>query len=139
MILDTSAVIAILRGEPEAATFSRAIAQAFGAGAGVSISTATYLECALVAGEARAAMLDELLQDPVEVVPFTPEHLALARRAHVRFGRGSDSPARLNFGDCMSYSLAMAAGEPLLYKGEDFSRTDLVPALPAPVEDRKEL
>ena len=74
--------------------------------------------------------LDELLAlYAVRVEPFTAEHAALARAAYRDYGRGSGHPAKLNLGDCSSYALARATGEPLLFKGDDFSETDLVAAL----------
>lgn len=65
----------------------------------------------------------------VEIVPVTLDHVLLARTAYITYGRGFDSRARLNFGDCFSYALAKATGEPLLFIGDDFSYTDIIPAL----------
>lgn len=121
MILDTSAVIAILRSEPEAADERR-------------ISAVSYVEAAVVIDGARDAIasrrFDELLRAAsVNIEPVTLEQARLAREAYRDFGKGSGHRAQLNFGDCFSYALAKAAGEPLLFKGRDFSATDVTPAL----------
>jgi len=74
--------------------------------------------------------LEQLLEHlSVSVVPVTTAQARIARRAHREYGRGSGHPARLNFGDCYSYALSKDTGEPLLFKGDDFSRTDVVPAI----------
>ena len=96
------------------------------------MSAATYLELSIVMenkGGPRAGYeLDELIaQTDVEIVPVTLEQAEAARVAWRRFGKGNH-PARLNFGDCFSYALAKTAGEPLLFKGNDFSQTDIEPA-----------
>ncbi len=132
IVLDTSAVIAILAQEPEAGSFALAIERA----SGCLISAATVVEPGLVVtvryGEPGGVELDELLRGAeVETVPVTVAHAQLAREAFLRYGRGRH-PARLNFGDCFSYALAKATGLPLLFKGDDFSQTDLQPALTAP-------
>ena len=93
------------------------------------MSVANVLEASIVVecrgGDTAAHELDTLLESAeVELVPVTVEHLDEARRAWRRFGRGNH-PAALNFGDCFAYALAKATSEPLLYKGEDFSRTDI--------------
>lgn len=122
MILDTSALIAILRDEPDASGVARAIESADQ----VKISAATVLEASLVCGPARWADLDELLTSSGAVVqPVDSEAVRLAREAHARFGRGSGSAARLNFGDLFSYALAMSSQEELLYVGHDFGHTDV--------------
>lgn len=127
MILDTSAVIAIIRGEQDADPYTLALAAAGAA----KIATPTALELALVAGPDRADEVDYFLQrSRTQVVPFDGPQLAAARQAHARYGRGSGSPARLTFGDCFSYALAKVSGEPLLFKGTDFQHTDIEPALP---------
>lgn len=125
MILDSSAVVAIITDEPEARDFSEVIA----ASPSVSVSTASVLEMSIVLGPLRQTVLDDFL-DAVRanVVPVDGHQLTLARRAHITFGRGSGSPARLNYGDCFSYALAKVTGEPLLFKGEDFVHTDVVAA-----------
>jgi len=74
--------------------------------------------------------LEQLLEQlSVSVVPVTTAQARIARRAQREYGRGSGHPARLNFGDCYSYALSKDTGEPLLFKGDDFSRTDVVPAI----------
>ncbi len=93
------------------------------------MSTANFVETAMVV-EARgddsaAEELDRFIErGPIELVPVTVDHARRARQAWRRFGRGNH-PARLNFGDCFAYALAEATREPLLYKGEDFARTDV--------------
>ncbi|EJW12600.1 PilT protein domain protein [Rhodovulum sp. PH10] len=130
MILDTSALIAILKGEPDAKRFTDAIEAA----SIRRLSAATYLEVAIVAdrnGNPLIALrLDEMLREAaVTIEPVTPEQARIARQAYRDFGKGSGHPARLNFGDCFGYALARATGEPLLFKGDDFSHTDLTPAI----------
>ncbi|WP_462418434.1 type II toxin-antitoxin system VapC family toxin [Kytococcus sp. Marseille-QA3725] len=127
MIVDSSAIVAVLQGEPEAEALLRAMATA----PALSMSTATFVECAVVvdrrATAATRRRLDELFEVlGIELVPLTAEHAHLAREAYRDFGRGSGSPARLNLGDCYSYALAAQTGEPLLFVGEDFTHTDLV-------------
>lgn len=129
MVLDTSAIAAILFDEPERARFDRLIEQA---GARM-ISTATLLEATLVVegrkGVAAAGIVDRFVEAAeIERMPFTPEHLHVAQEAFRRYGRGRHA-ASLNLGDCFAYALAKATGEPLLFKGEDFARTDLAAAV----------
>lgn len=129
MIIDTSAIIAILRDEPEGPRFSEAIEAA----PLPKMSAVSYVEAGIVADAARnpaiSRQLDELIRiADIEVRPVTPEQARLAREAYRDFGRGSGHPARLNFGDCFAYALAKEAGEPLLFKGTDFLATDLIPA-----------
>lgn len=131
MIIDSSALIAILRGEPEALALARAI----DAAANRRVSAATYLETAIVidaAGDPVPSRYpDELLRVArISVEPFTEAHARVAREAYRDFGRGSGHPARLNFGDWFSYALAKTADEPLLFKGFDFAHTDVTPAVP---------
>lgn len=127
MIVDTSAVIAILLGEPEAEDLIEALADAPSS----RMSAASYVEAAVVVDGNRnpvlSARFDELMND-IEVVPLTREHANAARQAYRDFGRGSEHPARLNLGDCFAYALARASGEPLLFKGDGFPHTDLAPA-----------
>jgi ribonuclease VapC len=130
VIVDSSAIIAILAGEPEASAFSSALESA----SHVAIAAPTLVELHVVADRARdpraRSALDDLLRavDP-EIVAFTVEHATIAREAHRNFGRGSGHRARLNFGDCFAYALAKATGQPLLYKGDDFGHTDIRSAL----------
>lgn len=131
MILDSSAVVAILRGEEDADDHLEALASAVHN----RISAATLVETTTVVDAARdpviSRRLDELLTlFDVVVEPFTAEHAVLARAAYRDYGRGSGHPAKLNLGDCCSYALAKEKGEPLLFKGDDFAVTDLRSALP---------
>ena len=129
MIIDTSALVAILRDESDARRFAEAIE-----GATVRrMSAATYVEVAAVIDGARdpvaSRRLDELLQvATITVEAVTEEQARIARAAYRDFGRGSGHAAGLNFGDCLAYALAIALGEPLLFKGDDFSRTDVAAA-----------
>jgi ribonuclease VapC len=125
MVIDTSAVVAILFGEPEAEIFAEAIERA----AVRIMSAASVLEAAIVVeselGDPGARELDLLLyQAGITVVPFSPEHLAAARHAYRAFGKGRHAAA-LNFGDCFSYALSKSTGQPLLFKGADFPHTDV--------------
>ena len=125
MVIDSSALVAILYQEPEAAFFSRMIEQA----AVCSISAASVLETAMVVesrfGSLAGGMLDDLIRRAsIHIVPFDAEQLAIARTAYSNYGKGRH-PAKLNFGDCISYALARCLGEPLLYKGDDFAKTDI--------------
>lgn len=126
MIIDTSVLVAMIRHEPEADEFERLLRGSRDA----RISAANYLELALVIDAARnpisSAALDEVLKAyRIRIEPFTPSQARLARSAHERFGRGSGHPARLNMGDCFAYALARDLGEPLLFKGNDFTLTDI--------------
>ena len=126
MIIDTSAVIAILNNEPEAATFAEAIEQALDR----RISAVNYVEAAAVIDKDRDPIatrrFDELLREADVVIEAVSENQArIARAAYRDFGKGSGHPARLNFGDCFAYALAKAKGEPLLFKGNDFAKTDV--------------
>jgi ribonuclease VapC len=126
VIIDTSALIAILRSESDASFFAEALAKA----ARPRISAANYLEAAIVIDGSRdpvaSRLFDELLREAEIVVePVTAEQVQIAREAYRDFGRGSGHPAKLNFGDCFAYALARAAGEPLLYKGDDFRHAGL--------------
>ena len=125
MVIDTSALVAILLGNPEAEPFALAIAS----DPKRLISTFTALETAIVIeakkGESGGRELDLLLhQARIEMAPLTAEQLEIARSAWRRYGRGRH-PAGLNIGDCCSYALAKCAGEPLLFKGDDLSQTDI--------------
>lgn len=134
MIVDSSAIVAIANGEPEAEDF----AQLLETTTLISISAGTVLETSIVLGPDGQALLDDWLSTTHALVePVDVEQVRLARQAHLRYGRGSGSPARLNFGDCFSYALARATGRPLLFKGDDFTHTDVVAAyVPAPRELR---
>ena len=128
MIVDTSALIAILRREPETERMTRAISTAPEA----MVSAASLLEATIVMlrrhGEDGVRDLDLLVAKlAIEVVPFTVPQADIARRAYRRYGRGRHL-ARLNFGDCFAYALAQDLSVPLLFKGDDFSRTDVTVA-----------
>ncbi len=129
MIVDASAVVALLFGEPEADLFHELLAN----GSGLAISSVNFFEACIVADRAESVngseRLDELLQTyDVDVVPVTRLHVVLAREAYRKFGKGNH-PARLNFGDCIAYAVAKAGDDVLLFKGNDFSQTDVRPAL----------
>jgi ribonuclease VapC len=126
MVIDTSALLAILFGEPEAEALVEAIASA----ATRLLGAPTLVEASAVMLARKGAQgeiaLDALLQRlGIEVVPMSPEAAVFARSAYARFGKGVGSPGVLNYGDCLSYGVARATGEPLLFKGDDFPRTDL--------------
>ena len=129
MIVDTSAIMAILQKEPEAPAFGAALTE----GARIAISAATLAElCVVAESRAGAAVWAEvvaLMADAaIEVAPFTAGQAPLAREGWRRFGKGRH-PAGLNLGDCFAYALARERGEPLLFKGGDFARTDVRRAL----------
>jgi ribonuclease VapC len=126
MVIDTSAIMAILQLEPEAELFATLIE--------VSpvrlISSVSVLEAGIIAearkGEAGAQELDALLaQARATISAFDLQQAEVAREAFRRFGKGRHSAA-LNFGDCAAYALSRVSGEPLLFKGTDFGRTDVV-------------
>lgn len=126
VIVDSSALVGILRDEPEARAFLRAMGLAHR----VSVGTPTVLETSMALGRRRRGHLDDFLRGQrIQVAPFTDVHLQAAQIAFDTYGRGSGSVARLNYGDCMSYALAKVSGEPLLFKGDDFTHTDITPAL----------
>jgi ribonuclease VapC len=130
MIVDTSALIAILRAEPDAVQFARAIASADHC----SISAANFLEAAMVVDSSRDPVATRRLDDAlstnhIAIEPVTERQARLARDAFRDFGRGSGHPAKLNFGDCFAYALARDKGEALLFKGGDFATTDIEVAL----------
>jgi ribonuclease VapC len=128
MIIDTSALIAILRDEPEAAFCAMAIESAVHR----RVSAANFLETAVVIDGSRDPVASRRFDDLVNeahllIEPVTEAQARIAREAYRDFGKGSGHPAQLNFGDCFAYALAKAKGEPLLFKGNDFTHTDLTP------------
>lgn len=132
MIVDTSALVAILCREPEAASFVQLIHDA----ESCRISVANHLELAMVIecqlGPDGLRQADAFLRRAgIVVEPVTVEHGELARQAFLDFGKGRHQ-AGLNFGDCFAYALAKATGEPLLFKGDDFGRTDIEAVRGAP-------
>lgn len=137
MIVDTSALVALLREEPETAAFAHLLHAA----PRRLLSAASYVElAAVVDGRGDAATsgaLDAWLAAwQIEVVPLTVAQARLARDAYRQFGRGSGHVARLNLGDCFAYALARDTGEPLLFKGGDFARTD-IELVTEPVRERR--
>ena len=130
MIVDTSALVAILLDEPERQAFVSAIAATETA----KMSAASLLEIAVVVDRRRdpnlSRALDSLLDRlQVQVVPFDEEQARVGRAAYRDFGRGSGHAARLNLGDCFAYALASTTSAALLFKGDDFAHTDVVPAV----------
>lgn len=128
IVADTSAIVAILRGEPEANLFAGVI----GGSDRCFLSTVGLFEASMVMigrGQSGLAQgLDTLIGElAIEIVPFDEEQARQSRAAFVRFGKGRH-PAALNFGDCVSYALAQSLGLPLLFKGTDFAKTDVVSA-----------
>lgn len=129
MVLDTSAILAIIFAEPEAQRMVEALAAAEPrvVGAPTLVEAAAILQARK--GPVGEVALDALLQRlAVDVVPMTPEAATFARSAYQRFGKGTGSPAVLNFGDCLAYGVAMASGDVLLFKGDDFPKTDVAVA-----------
>ena len=130
MIIDTSAIIAILRDEPEAPSHARAIADATRR----RVSAVNFVESAAVidaSGDPIATRrFDDFIQAAhISIEPVTEVQARIARYAYRDFGKGSGHPAKLNFGDCFAYALAKETDEPLLFKGDDFAHTDIVPVL----------
>lgn len=126
MVIDTSALVAILEDEPEASQFSEAIAQARLR----LLSAASLVETSIVIenrrGTAGKHALDLLLEKAaIEIMNVTAEQAEIARQAYQTYGKGQGHPAQLNFGDCFAYALAKILEQPLLFKGEDFSKTDI--------------
>lgn len=125
MVIDTSALMAILLGEPEA----KAIAAAIARDNNRMLSAFSFLEAGIVIearkGESGGRELDLLLHHiQAEMISMNPEQAEIARKAWREYGKGRH-PAALNIGDCCAYALAKVSGEPLLFKGEDFSKTDI--------------
>jgi ribonuclease VapC len=125
VILDSSAVVAILRAEPEAPEFVRAIE----ASPGRHISAVSYVEAAIAIDSGKDAVASRRFDDffrvsRVVIETVTPRQAEIARHAYRDFGKGRHR-AGLNFGDCLSYALAKEMDEPLLFKGNDFARTDV--------------
>jgi ribonuclease VapC len=128
MIVDSSVIVAVLRAEPEARDFARAIESAMLC----RISAANYLEAAVVIDSSRSAISSRRFDDffrasRIAVEAVTPRQAEIAREAYRDFGKGRHK-AGLNFGDCFAYALAKEMDEPLLFKGNDFRHTDIEPA-----------
>ena len=127
MVVDTSALIAIFLNEPDAEIISATLASSYPR----IISAVSVLEASIVMeskkGQAGIALLDELLTSAqFEVIPFDDVQQRIAREAYRNFGKGRH-PAGLNFGDCCSYALARARNDTLLFKGDDFEKSDIAP------------
>jgi ribonuclease VapC len=130
MIVETSALLAILRDESDAPLYAVAIEQA----AARRISAASFLEAAIAIDASRDPIafrrLDELMDTAgITIEPVTEAQTRIGRAAYRDFGKGSGHPAQLNLGDCFAYALAKVTGEPLLFKGNDFIHTDIASAL----------
>lgn len=130
MIIDTSALVAILRAEPEAAACARAIE----ADQNRRMSAANFLEAAVVVDGSRdpvaSRRFDELIRTArIQIEPVTESQARIARAAYRDYGKGGGHPAKLNFGDCFAYALASELREPLLFKGDDFVHTDIAAVL----------
>jgi ribonuclease VapC len=129
MVIDSSALLAILQNEPERRSFNEAIETA----ATRSMSVATFVDVSIVMevrhGAEGVRDFDQFVERAdIALVDVTADQGRRARRAYARYGRGRHR-ANLNYGDCFAYALADALDEPLLFKGEDFSHTDLAPAV----------
>lgn len=125
-VVDTSALVAILRGEPEKDTFVDVLARA----SDPLASAATFFECSMVQAKFDKGLADLdhfLLSAGIRIAAVDVAQARTARDAWLRYGKGR-SPAALNFGDCFSYALAVTTGRPLLYKGDDFAQTDVMSA-----------
>jgi ribonuclease VapC len=127
MIVDASAIVAILREEPGHGELLRKLVFTPNQ---PRMSSASYLEAAIVVDRTREPVVsrhfDDLIDETeIEIVPFVADHARIARQAYRDYGKGSGHPAQLNFGDCMAYALARAERQPLLYVGEDFIHTDI--------------
>jgi ribonuclease VapC len=130
MIIDTSVLVAIMRNEKDALSLAGVIAK----NSVKRMSAAGYVETAAVIDRDRdphvGRKMDYLIADMgIVIEPVTEQQARIAREAYRDFGRGSGHRAKLNFGDCFAYALAKALNEPLLYKGTDFSHTDVTPEL----------
>jgi len=128
VVLDSSAVVAIVLKE---AGYQDLLAK-IEAAPGIAIGAPTLVETLIVLtarlrGESLPVVKQLLIAAEAEVIPFSEDHSHAALQAHVRFGKGRHRAA-LNFGDCLSYATASVAGQPLLFVGDDFSRTDIVAA-----------
>lgn len=129
MILDSSALLAVFRREPESAAFLDLI----DAESKCRLSAVNYVETAVVVDSLRDPVasreMDDFLRDSgIRIQPVTIRQAHIARQAYRDFGKGSGHPARLNFGDCFAYALAKEFAEPLLFKGKDFRHTDVTAA-----------
>jgi ribonuclease VapC len=131
MVIDTSALLAILQDEPERRRFNESIEAADSR----VMSVATFVEASILLesrfGAEGLRDLDQFIERAgIELAPVDLEQARVARAAFGRFGKGRH-PAALNYGDCFAYALARVLGEPLLFKGDDFSQTDVRPSVPS--------
>jgi ribonuclease VapC len=125
MVIDTSALIAILFAEVEKDIFLQAIATDGVRLMSASTHTETSIVFAVRYGWENLPKLDSLIETlDIKIIPFSLEQSTVARAAYLKYGKGRH-PARLNMGDCFSYALAITMNEPLLFKGNDFSQTDI--------------
>jgi ribonuclease VapC len=129
VIIDTSAIIAILRNEPDRQRFLDALNTA----TQCWVAAPTLFEASIVLsrfGPQLTNVLAEFVREAeISIVPFDHVQLSAAQEANRRFGKGSGHAARLNFGDCFAYAACAVSGQPLLFKGADFSQTDVVSVL----------
>ena len=130
MIVDSSAIVAILKQESDWEIFAEKLDEA----GDISISAGTYFETSIVIGRINNPIMnrqiDELMEEfSIEIEPFTAEQARIARQAYRDFGKGSGHRANLNFGDCFAYALARVKRQPLLYKGDGFVNTDVRSAI----------
>jgi ribonuclease VapC len=126
MIIDSSALVAVIKREPDWMALSDCMKVADS----LRMSAASYLETAVVLDGRRNAVMSAQLDDVIEetgivIEPVTETQAKIARKAYYDYGRGSGHPANLNFGDCFTYALARDKREPVLWKGDDFVHTDL--------------
>jgi ribonuclease VapC len=134
IVVDSSALVAILLGEPDADTLRERLTQE----AGAILSVANYVETGQVLAQRKPDSIDAMLADfhtflqtsLITLAPIDEAQARLALTARIKYGRGFGHPARLNYSDCFAYALAKTRGLPLLCKGDDFTHTDVVSALP---------
>lgn len=131
MIVDTSVIIALLREEPEARSFTALMARA----GSLRMSSGTRVEINVVTARNAPHLTPVRIERTITrlgigLVPVSARQVAIADEGYRRFGKGSGHAAKLNFGDCFAYALAKELNEPLLFKGEDFIHTDVEPAAP---------
>lgn len=129
LVVDTSALVAMLKAEPEASAFADILASSRSFASNVTLfelHCVSIRSAGLIDPQTAALLLEKLEISPVE---FDAQQLAAAQTAYMRYGRGTKHPAQLNMGDCFSYALARTLSLPLLFKGEDFIHTDIEPAL----------
>ena len=131
MIVDSSAIMTVVLEEGESRRFAAAMAAS---PTSLRLSAGNWIELAAVLTRTGDGSLWDIAERLIEearvtIEPVTIEQAVIAREAYRRYGRGTQHKASLNFGDCFAYALAKATGEPLLFKGDDFARTDITPAL----------